>query len=509
LTARGEVDEHFTVPPRQTKRNRAMPALAANACETPPMPTAVPSPSLLAELRAAVGPGGVLEGSDTEAYCVSWRDDFKGRTPLVLRPASTDEVAAIVRLCARDKIAIVPQGGRTGLTGASQPHDTGVEIVVSTERMKKIIDIDLANDTMTVEAGVVLKDIQTAADAAQRFFPLSLGAEGSCQIGGNISTNAGGVQVLKYGNMRAQVLGLEVVLPDGQVWNGLRSLRKDNTGYDLKQLFIAGEGTLGIVTKAVLRLYPKPTASETAWIAVDGPEQAVALLSHMRREMGDALTAFELICRQIVDLLLTGVPGHTDPMPDVHPWYVLLDVAGTGAPGSLHAPLMAALEGAVVEGYVRDAIVASSSAQAAKLWRMREDFAQAQVSAGGTISHDISVPVSKIAEFQRRADAAVEAAYPGVRHCSFGHVGDGNMHYNPVRPQNWDGMRWKAERATVNRLVHDVVVDLGGSISAEHGIGRLRRAENLHYKSPVEIDLMRRIKAALDPDGIMNPGKVV
>jgi FAD/FMN-containing dehydrogenase len=473
------------------------------------MPTTKPSAGVLAELRAAVGAGGVLEGADTEAYCMSWRDDFKGQTPLVLRPASTAEVAAMVKICAREKIAIVPQGGRTGLTGASQPHDTGVEIVISTERMKKIVDIDLANDTMTVEAGVVLKDIQMAADNAERFFPLSLGAEGSCQIGGNISTNAGGVQVLKYGNTRAQILGLEVVLPDGQIWNGLRSLRKDNTGYDLKQLFIAGEGTLGIVTQAVLRLYPKPTATETAWIAVDGPETAVALLGHMRRTMGDALTAFELICRPIVELLLSGVPGHTDPMPDVHPWYVLLDVAAQGAPGSLNAPLMAALEGAVVDGLIRDAIVATSSAQAAKLWRMREDFAQAQVSAGGTISHDISVPVSKIAEFQRRADAAVEAEYPGVRHVSFGHVGDGNMHYNPVRPANWDGLRWKAERARVNRIVHDIVVDLGGSISAEHGIGRLRRDENLHYKSPVEIDLMRKIKRAIDPDGIMNPGKVI
>jgi FAD/FMN-containing dehydrogenase len=383
------------------------------------------------------------------------------------------------------------------------------EVIISTERMKKIIGVDLENDTITVEAGVVLKDIQTAADTANRFFPLSLGAEGSCQIGGNISTNAGGVQVLKYGNTRAQILGLEVVMPDGQVWDGMRSLRKDNTGYDLKQLFIAGEGTLGLVTKAVLKVYAKPTATETAWIAVDSPAKGVALLMHMKQHMGDALTAFELICRQIIDLLLTGVPGHSDPMSDVHPWYVLLDVASQGAPGCLKDPLTLALESAVDADLIRDAVVAGSSAQALKLWRMREDMAQAQVSAGGSIGHDISVPLSKIPEFQARADRAMEAAYPGVRHCSFGHVGDGNMHYNPIRPLNWDAARFKAERAKVNRIVHDIVVSLGGSISAEHGIGRLRREENIHYKSPVEIDLMRRIKRALDPDNIMNPGKVI
>jgi FAD/FMN-containing dehydrogenase len=470
--------------------------------------SAIPA-HVLAELEAVAGPGGTLKGGDTEPYCVSWRDEWKGSVPLVLRPGSVEAMAAIVKLCAHHKVPIVPQGGRTGLTGASQPHDNMSEIIVSTERMKRILSIDLENDTITVEAGVVLKEIQDAAERANRFFPLSLGAEGSCQIGGNISTNAGGVQVLRYGNTRAQVLGLEVVLPDGQIWNGLRGLRKDNTGYDLKQLFIAGEGTLGIVTKAVLRLYPNPSASETAWIAVADPAKAVALLSHMKQEMGDSVTAFELICRAIVDLLLTGVPGHTDPMADKHAWYVLLDVASQGAPGSLSDPLTAALEKAVEAGLIVDAIVAGSEAQAQKLWRMREDFAQAQMTAGGTIGHDISVPVSKIPEFQTRADAALEAAYPGVRHCSFGHVGDGNMHYNPVRPLNWDPARFRAERGNINRIVHDIVIDLDGSISAEHGIGRSRRADNLHYKSAVELDLMRKIKRALDPDNIMNPGKVI
>jgi FAD/FMN-containing dehydrogenase len=464
--------------------------------------------AVLAELEAVVGAAGVFKGADTDAYCVSWRDDWKGRVPLVLRPATTAEAAALVTICARHKVRIVPQGGRTGLTGASQPHDDMSEVIISTERMKKIIAVDLDNDTMTVEAGVVLKEIQDAADRHNRFFPLSLGAEGSCQIGGNISTNAGGVQVLRYGNTRAQILGLEVVLPDGQVWNGLRGLRKDNTGYDLKQLFIAGEGTLGLVTKAVLRLFPKPTATETAWIAVESPAKGVALLSHMKQHMGDQLTAFELICRQIMDQLFVGVPGHADPMSETHPWYVLLDVASQGPPGSLKEPLTNALEAAVEAELIVDALVAGSSAQALKLWRMREDLAQAQVSAGGSVGHDISVPVSKIPEFQARADAAIEAAYPGVRHCSFGHVGDGNMHYNPIRPLNWDAARFKAEKGKINRIVHDIVMDLGGSISAEHGVGRMRLAENLHYKSAVEIDVMRKIKRALDPDNIMNPGKV-
>ncbi|MBV1695353.1 MAG: FAD-binding oxidoreductase [Hyphomicrobiales bacterium] len=464
----------------------------------------------LQRLKEIVGPAGVIEGeSDVAPYCVSWRDDWKGRVPIVLRPKSTEEVAAIVRVCAETRTAIVPQGGNTGLTGASQPHDTMSEVIVSTQRMNRILDIDLANDTMTVEAGVVLKEIQDAADRADRFFPLSLGAEGSCRIGGNISTNAGGVQVLRYGNTRALVLGLEVVLADGRVWNGLRALRKDNTGYDLKQLFIAGEGTLGIITKAVLRLFPKPTARETAWIAVDDPAKGVALLAFMKGRLGDQISAFELICRQIVDLLLSGVPGHEDPMREVHPWYVLMDVSAQGAPGSLHEPLSEALAEAMEQGLVRDALIAGSSAQAARLWRMREDMAQAQQSAGGSIGHDISVPASKIPEFIQRADAAVEAAYPGVRHCAFGHVGDGNMHYNPIRPLNWDGARFKAERPKINRIVHDIVISLGGSISAEHGIGRLRLAENLHYKSEVELDMMRAVKRAFDPHNILNPGKTI
>ena len=365
---------------------------------------------------AAEGRGraaGYLDApADVAPYCKSWRDDWVGRVPIVLRPKSTEEVAGIVRICAAAGVAIVPQGGNTGLTGAAQPHPDMSEVIVSTSRLNKIRAVDTVNDTITVEAGVVLKAIQDAADRADRLFPLSLGAEGSCQIGGNISTNAGGVQVLRYGNMRNLVMGLEVVLPDGSVWDGLRGLRKDNTGYDMKQLFIGAEGTLGIITAAVLRLFPKPTARETAWVALDSPQAAVGLLGHMRAQMGDAVSAFELICRLIIDLLITGVPGHEDPMPTAYPWYVLMDVTSQGPPGSLHEPFSEALAGAQEAGLIRDALVASSGAQAAKLWKMRESLVEAQVSAGGTIAHDISVPVSRIPEFIARADAAVLAAYP-------------------------------------------------------------------------------------------------
>jgi FAD/FMN-containing dehydrogenase len=474
-----------------------------------PRATPVP-PEVIARLKSAAGPAGYLEDpNDIAPYCKSWRDDWIGSVPLVLRPASTEEVAEIVRVCAAANVAIIPQGGNTGLTGAAQPHADLSEVILSTSRMHRIRAIDTMNDTITVDAGVVLKQIQIAAEQVDRFFPLSLGAEGSCQIGGNISTNAGGIQVLRYGNTRALVMGLEVVLPDGRIWGGLRGLRKDNTGYDMKQVFIGAEGTLGIITAAVLRLFPRPSASETAWVAVDSPEAGVALLGHMLARLGDTISAFELIGRPIIDFLLQGVPGHEDPMREVHPWYVLLNVTSQGAPGSLQEPLSGALAEASDRGLVRDALIAASSAQAARLWRIREGLVEAQVSAGGTIAHDVSVPVSRIAEFLRRADAALIEAYPGIRPCAFGHLGDGNMHYNPLRPPHWDASRYRQERGNINRIVHDIIADLGGSISAEHGIGLARLAELKRYKTGTELDMMRTIKQALDPKGIMNPGKVL
>jgi len=465
---------------------------------------------VIERLKAAAGPAGALEDpSDTAPYCKSFRDGWEGRVPLVLRPQTTAAVADVVRICAEAGIGVVPQGGNTGLTGGSTPHADMSEIILSTSRLNQIRAIDTVNDTIVVEAGVVLKAVQSAAERVDRLFPLSLGAEGSCQIGGNISTNAGGVQVLRYGNMRNLVLGLEVVLPDGSVWNGLRALRKDNAGYDMKQIFIGAEGTLGIVTAAVLRLLPKPTASETAWIGLASPAAAVALLGHMRARLGDTISAFELIGRSALDLLLAGVPGHEDPMRQVHPWYVLMELTSQGAAGSLNAPLADALAAALERDLIGDALLAASGAQAAKLWRMRESLVEAQQAAGGSIAHDVSVPVSRIADFIARADAALTAACPGMRHCAFGHVGDGNIHYNPVRPLDWDAARLRQERPRVNHIVHDIVADLGGSISAEHGVGQSRLEELARYKQSVELDMMRSLKRALDPHGIMNPGKLI
>lgn len=470
-----------------------------------PVPVAV-----LDRLKKVVGPAGTIsDPAEIAPYCLSWRGYWPGEAALVLRPASTEDVAALVRICAETQTAIVPQGGNTGLTGAGQPHEGRREVIISTGRMRRVRGIDTANDTITVDAGVVLKEIQNVAAEHDRLFPLSLGAEGSCQIGGNISTNAGGNQVLRYGNTRSLVLGLEVVLPDGQIWNGLRGLRKDNTGYDLKQLFIGAEGTLGIITAATLRLFPKPTDSISAYLGIASPAAAVELLGLLRSRLGESISAFELLRRTIIDLLLAGVPGHGDPMPTRHPWYVLMEVSGQGEPGTLSGPLADALGQAMEAGLVEDAMIASSGEQARKLWKMREDLAEAQKSAGGTVSHDVSVPLSRIPEFIARTDAALEQAYPEIRHCCFGHVGDGNLHYNPVRPIGWTSERYLAEYGAINKIVHDIVVSLGGSISAEHGIGRLRLEENYRYKSPVEIATMTAVKRALDPQGIMNPGKVV
>lgn len=466
--------------------------------------------AVVARLKDAVGPTGYLtDPADIAPYCKSWRDDWQGDVPVVLRPKTTAELAQLVKICAETGTRIVPQGGNTGLTGGSQPNTNRTEVVISTARMKQVRSVDTLNDTITVEAGVILADIQRIAADHDRLFPLSLGAEGSCQIGGNISTNAGGTQVIRYGNTRALVLGLEVVLPDGRIWDGLRGLRKDNTGYDLKHLFIGGEGTLGIITAAVLRLFPRPTATETAWLAVESPTAAVELLSMMKGRLGDQISAFELLQRSIIQFLIDGVPGHSEPLREPHDWYVLIEISGQGAPGSLSDSFSEVLSEAMGAGLVTDAVIASSGAQAKRYWKMREDLAEAQKAAGVGIKHDVSVPVSRIPEFLMRCDAALEAVYPGIRHCAFGHVGDGNLHYNPVSPPSWEGKCFAAERESINRIVHDLVVALGGSISAEHGIGRLRLDENEHYKGAVELDLMRTVKRALDPSNIMNPGKMI
>ncbi len=465
---------------------------------------------VLERIKAVVGPKGyTMDPAEIAPHCQSWRDNWHGWVPMVVKPANVDEVAAVVAICAESGTPIVPQGGNTGLTGGGQPHAGGSEIIVSTSRMNKVREIDTLNNTMTVEAGCILADLQAAAADADRLFPLSLAAEGSCQIGGNLSTNAGGTQVLRYGNARNLVLGLEVVLPDGRVWQGLRGLRKDNTGYDLKQLFVGAEGTLGMITAAVLTLFPRPTEVQTALVAVPDPKAALSLLSRATETVGEQVTAFELIQRRAIDFVLRHIPDVSDPLAETYPWYVLMEISGQGAPDSLRTAVETILTEALEGEEVLDAVLAANQAQGQALWKIRESIPEAQNHEGHSVKHDVSVPLSRIAEFIERADLALAAVYPGVRGVAFGHIGDGNIHYNPAQPPDGDGAAFAAEYGAINRIVHDLITELNGSISAEHGLGRLRREEARRYKSSVEMDLMRTVKTALDPDNIMNPGKVV
>ncbi|MGE4281252.1 MAG: FAD-binding oxidoreductase [Magnetospirillum sp.] len=463
--------------------------------------------SLIPTLKALLGEAHVLtEATDQEAYLVEERGLYRGQTLAVLRPADTAQLAAAMAVCADAKVAVVPQGGNTGLCGGGVP-ETG-SVVMSTERLNRIRDVDAANFTMIVEAGCVLANVQQAADQAGCLFPLSLGAEGSCRIGGNLSTNAGGVGVLRYGNTRDLTLGLEVVLPDGRIWNGLRSLRKDNTGYDLKHLFIGAEGTLGIITAASLKLFPKPAERATALIALPDPAAALAVLSAARRQSGDAVTACELVPRIGLELGLAHVAGVRDPFDQPHPWYLLLELSS-----SRQAGLQQALEDILAESFEQDialdAVLAQSGEQRTAFWRIREGVPEAQKKEGGSIKHDVAVPVSRVPEMIERCTRAVQAAMDGVRVVAFGHVGDGNIHFNLTQPVGADKAGFLKRWAEMNHIVHDIVAELQGSVSAEHGIGQLKIAEMARYKSDVELDLMRRVKHALDPEGLMNPGKVL
>jgi FAD/FMN-containing dehydrogenase len=441
-----------------------------------------------------VGAANVLtDPQDTHPYFTDWRRQYSAAAECVVRPASTPEVAAVVALCARHDIGVVPQGGNTGLCGGSVPTGTRREVVLALGRMNAIRALDPLDDTITVEAGCVLVQVQRAAAAAGRLFPLSLAAEGSCQIGGNLSTNAGGVGVLRYGNAREQVLGLEVVLPDGRIWDGLRALRKDNTGYDLKHLFLGAEGTLGVITAAVLRLYPRPTASATAWIGLASPSAAVELLSHLHERLGERVSAFELVSRNCLEAVLAHVAGTRDPLSRPHPWYVLAELADSSPSQELAERVAQALG-------ERDAVLAQSSEQARSLWRIRESIPEAQFA---NVKHDVSVPVSKTPALIERAGAKLTARFPQARVFAFGHVGDGNIHYN-VGPQSLI-----AERAAINDIVYETVAQLGGSISAEHGLGQLKRDEVLAHKPALEMELMRAIKQTVDPKNVMNPGKVL
>ncbi|MBV2264419.1 MAG: FAD-binding oxidoreductase [Thauera sp.] len=468
------------------------------------------SDELNARLRAIVGAANVLDGeADMAPFLSDWRGRYHGRARAVVRPRGTAEVAAVVAACAQAGVAMVPQGGNTGLCGGATPLADGAAVVISLVRLNRIRALDADNDTLTVEAGCTLAAVQEAAQAAGRLFPLSLASEGSCRIGGNLSTNAGGVQVLRYGNTRDLVLGLEVVLPDGRVWDGLRGLRKDNTGYDLKQLFIGAEGTLGIVTAAVLKLFPAIRSRATAWVAVPDPRAGVRLLGLLRAACGDRVSAFEIVGRTALELVLRHIPGARDPLAGAPAWTVLVELSDPALDAPLDAQLQAVLGEACAQGLASDAALAASAAQAQALWGLREDISEAQRIEGVSIKHDVSVPVSRIPEFLERAGAALAARWPDVRVVAFGHIGDGNLHYNLSKPAADDNAAFIGRTTEVNRIVHDLVCELGGSISAEHGLGQLKREEVLRYKPALEMELMRRVKQAFDPAGLMNPGKVL
>lgn len=466
--------------------------------------------TLTKSLENVVGEAGLIRDSERmQSYLSDWRNAYRGEAALVVRPASTAEVAEVVRLCAQAGIALVPQGGNTGLCGGSIPDASGDQVVLSLTRMTQIRQVDPGNETITVEAGVILQRLQEAAAEAGRLFPLSLGAEGSCTVGGNLATNAGGTAVLRYGNMRDLTLGVEVVLPDGRIWNGLRGLRKDNTGYDLKQLFIGSEGTLGIITAAVLKLYPAVRSRTTAWVALPSTQAAVDLIGRMRVLCGDRLTGFELMSRQSVEFVLRHVAGCNDPFAEVHPWYVLIELSDTLPDAPLNEMLENGLGEAFEQGEALDAVVAGNETQVAALWKMREGISEAQNHEGPSLKHDISVPVSSIPAFIETADQQLQAAFPGVRIVAYGHVGDGNLHYNISKPVGSEDAPFKAQAEAIMHVIYDVTRAFAGSISAEHGLGQAKREAARRYKDPLELELMRTLKQALDPAGLMNPGKLL
>ncbi|MEF0939500.1 FAD-binding oxidoreductase [Rhizobium sp. BR 362] len=474
------------------------------------MSSSAPSSALLDRFAAIVGEKHVLrEAADMAPHLIENRGLYHGASPLLLKPGSVEEVSAILKLASETGTPIVPQTGNTGLVGGQTPREGGTDIILSLERMNRIRDIDPVGNTMIVDGGCILADVQKAAEEHGRMFPLSLGSEGSCRIAGNLSTNAGGTAVLAYGNMRQLCLGLEVVLPTGEIWNGLRRLKKDNTGYDLRDLFIGAEGTLGVITGAVLKLFPQPLGHQVAFAGIQSVEDALTLFKNASSLCGPALTGFELMPRIGVEFTVRNIPGVRDPLETAHPWYVLIDISTSDSPETAERMITTLLERGYEAGLVQDATIASSEAQQKALWHMRESMSDAQKPEGGSIKHDVSVPVAQIPKFMHEAEAAVMAAMPGARICAFGHMGDGNIHYNISQPIGADKAQFIGRWREMNKIVHGLVLQHGGSISAEHGIGQLKRDELASIRSEIEMDLMRRIKMAFDPAGVMNPGKVL
>lgn len=474
------------------------------------MSSSAPSSDLLDRFTAIVGEKhAVRDPAEIAPHLVENRGLYHGASPMLLKPGSVEEVSAILKLASETGAAIVPQTGNTGLVGGQTPREGGSDIILSLERMNRVRDIDPVGNTMIVDGGCVLADVHKAAAEHGRMFPLSLGSEGSCRIAGNLSTNAGGTAVLAYGNMRQLCLGLEVVLPTGEIWNGLRRLKKDNTGYDLRDLFIGAEGTLGVITGAVLKLFPQPLGHQVAFAGLQSVDDALTLFKNASSLCGTALTGFELMPRIGVEFTTRHIPGVRDPLETTHPWYVLIDISISDSAETAERMMTTLLEKGYEDGLVQDATIASSEAQQKAIWHMRESMSDAQKPEGGSIKHDVSVPVAQIPQFMAEAEKAVVAAMPGARVCAFGHMGDGNIHYNISQPVGADKAEFIGRWREINKIVHGLVLQHGGSISAEHGIGQLKRDELASIRSDIEIDLMRRIKTAFDPAGIMNPGKVL
>jgi len=463
--------------------------------------------TFIENLRAIVGDLGIItDHADMASYLTDWRGNYTGQALAIVRPASTEEVAAVVKICAATQTPIVPQGGNTGLVGGGIPDCSGRAIILSLRRMNRIREVDLANSAMTVDAGCILQTVQDTAREHHQFFPLSLAAEGSCTIGGNLSTNAGGTAVLRYGNARDQVLGIEAVTAHGAIWHGLKALRKDNTGYDLKHLLMGAEGTLGIITGAVLKLYPPPQRNCTAMVAIMQAGDAVTLLKMIRDALGDRLTGFELMSRICIDSVIKYFPSTVEPFAAPHAWQVLIELADTMPDSPLEDALSAALTPALESGWVLDAIIATSETQAAAMWGIREQIPEAEKREGKSVKHDISLPISRIGEFINLAGARLNHAFPTARVVCFGHIGDGNLHYNLSFPAPAPSAE---QTQAANKIVYALLDEMQGSISAEHGLGQMKRDEITRHKSTVELDMMRAIKKALDPLNIMNPGKVI